>query len=98
MSQNIPDAADIPVGARVTVRVEAGIDPRDHRMKYSHFMGHVVNWDGSILTLDRDPSRDGTRPVQRLELKASQIRVVKPIPERRDFPQKGKPFQSPARG
>lgn len=86
MPQHIPNIPTIPIGARVTVRVEAGIDPQDHRMKYSHFMGHVVRWDGKVLTLDRDPSRDGSRPVQRLHLDAATIHVVKPIPERREFP------------
>jgi len=86
MPQHIPNIPTIPIGARVTVRVEAGIDPRDHRMKYSHFMGHIVQWDGQVLTLDRDPSRDGSRPVQRLTLDATRIRVVKPIPKRREFP------------
>jgi hypothetical protein len=55
-------------------------------MKYSDYLGHVVSWDGSTLHLTRDPSRDGTRPAQDVCLSAEQILVIKPVPERREFP------------
>lgn len=76
----------IPAGARIVVRVKAGIDPLDHRMKYSDYLGHARSWDGATLVLDRDPSRDGSRPGQRVTLEAATIVVIKPVPERRPFP------------
>ena len=73
----------IPAGARIVVRVKAGIDPRDGRMKYNDRIGHVVAWDGATLTLDRDPSRNGSRPAERIAVAAADIAILKPVPERR---------------
>ncbi|MCI1984226.1 MAG: hypothetical protein LKJ47_05600 [Bifidobacteriaceae bacterium] len=76
----------IPSGARIVVRIATGVDPTDGRMKYSDYLGHVESWDGTTLILLRDPSRDGSRPVQRVSLAATDIVALKPIPERREFP------------
>lgn len=73
----------IPAGARIVVRVRAGVDPSDGRMKYNDRLGHVVSWDGSTLVLDRDPARNGTRPAERIEIAAADIAILKPVPERR---------------
>jgi hypothetical protein len=76
----------IPTGARIVVRVKAGVDPHDGRMKYSDYLGHVVSWDGEELRLVRDPSRDGSRPAANVTLARADIVVIKPVPERRLFP------------
>jgi hypothetical protein len=76
----------IPHGARVVVRTKAGVSELDGRMKYSDVLGHVQQWDGRILHILRDPSRDGSRPPQELRIDAEEIVIIKPVPKRRDFP------------
>ncbi|MCI1936390.1 MAG: hypothetical protein LKJ44_03530 [Bifidobacteriaceae bacterium] len=76
----------IPSGVRIVVRTKAGIDPHDGRMKYSDYLGHVRSWDGMTLVLDRDPSRDGSRPAETVRLDSDSIVIIKPVPERKPFP------------
>lgn len=83
----------IPAGARIVVRIKAGIDPIDGRMKYNDRIGHVVSWDGSTLVLDRDAARNGSRPAERIEIAADSIAILKPVPERRPL---GHPLGRPA--
>ncbi|BDR54826.1 hypothetical protein KIMH_09370 [Bombiscardovia apis] len=73
----------MPQGARIVVRVQAGIDQQDGRMKYSDYIGHVKSWNGEILQLTRDPAANGTRPAQEVSIPAASIVSLKPIPERR---------------
>lgn len=74
--------AHIPVGARVVVRVRDGISNSDNRMKYRDYIGHVHYWDGTELDLMRDAAANGSRPQQRVWLRAETIVRIKPIPER----------------
>ncbi|XOQ63747.1 MAG: DUF6725 domain-containing protein [Bifidobacterium crudilactis] len=72
----------IPAGARVVVRVRDGISTSDNRMKYRDYIGHVHYWDGTELDLMRDAAANGSRPQQRVWLRAETIVRIKPIPER----------------
>lgn len=83
-SMRLPET--IPSGVRIVVRTKAGIDPHDGRMKYSDYLGHVRSWDGMTLVLDRDPSRDGSRPAETVRLDSDSIVIIKPVPERKPFP------------
>jgi hypothetical protein len=76
----VPDV--IPSGARVVVRRKLGIGVQDGRMKFSDVIGHVVSWDGKVLIIDRDPTPDGRRAGERIEIDAPTIAALKPIPER----------------
>lgn len=73
----------IPKGARIVVRVIAGLDQYDQRMKFNDYIGHVESWDGTVLVLHRDPSGNGNRPAQMVSIPAESIIRLKPISERR---------------
>lgn len=75
----------IPQGARIVVRVSLGIDAHDHRVKYRDYVGHVQSWDGSTLCMIRDASANASRPEEYVELDASTIVILKPVPERPNF-------------
>ena len=72
----------IPVGVRVSLSIEVGMDAVDHRMKYSHYVGHVLSDDGTTLILSRDAAADGSRPVETIRVPMTKIRALKPVPER----------------
>ena len=61
--------ATIPAGARLVVRIALGQDPEDGRPKFRDYVGHVVDWDGHRLILDREQAAD--------------MVALKPVPERR---------------
>lgn len=73
---------EIPAHARVVVRVSAGVDPSDHRMKYRDYVGHVTSWDGHRLEMTRDAAANGSRPEQRISIDVDTIITLKPVPER----------------
>lgn len=76
----------IPPHTRVVVRtVLPEKDPYTQRSLYSDYIGHVVNWDGKILQLNRDASGNGRRPAEEISIPADIIVRIKPIPERK-FP------------
>ena len=75
--------ATIPAGVRVVVRIALGSDPEDRRFKFRDYVGHVVDWDGQRLILDRDPAANGSRPGERVRLQAEDMVALKPVPERR---------------
>ena len=75
--------ATIPAGARLVVRIALGSDPEDGRPKFRDYVGHVVDWDGQRLILDRDPAANGSRPGERVRLQAEDMVALKPVPERR---------------
>lgn len=72
----------IPAGVRVSLSIEAGMDAVDHRMKYSHYVGHVLSADGTTLILSRDAAADGSRPAETIRVPMTKIRALKPVPER----------------
>ncbi|MBT1175513.1 hypothetical protein JS530_08400 [Bifidobacterium sp. LC6] len=72
----------IPVGARVVVRITDGVDPADGRMKFRDYVGHVTSWDGYTLEMVRDPAANGSRPAQNVTIHQEQIATLKPVPER----------------
>lgn len=80
---------EIPTGARISIRIPAGIDEIDGRMKYSHFVGHVISWDGATLEFERDASRDGARAAQKMTIPADSICALKPVPERKPWNRRG---------
>ena len=75
--------ATIPAGVRVVVRIALGSGPEDGRFKFRDYVGHVVDWDGQRLILDRDPAANGSRPGERVRLQAEDMVALKPVPERR---------------
>ena len=75
--------ATIPAGARLVVRIALGPDPEDGRPKFRDYIGHVVDWNGRRLILDRDPAANGSRPGERVTLQATDMVALKPVPERR---------------
>ena len=83
---NEPDPAGhgslIPAGARIVVRVREGQDQRTGRTTWRDYIGHVVDSTGGLLTLDRDPAANGSRPAQRVSIAFDSIAALKPIPER----------------
>ncbi|WP_101671092.1 DUF6725 family protein [Bifidobacterium anseris] len=72
----------IPAGARVVVRLYAGIDEHTGRMQYRDVVGHVRSWDGTTLELTRDAAANGSRPAQDVSIRPEQIAILKPVPER----------------
>lgn len=62
-----------------------GVDPRTGRMTFRDVIGHVLGWDGRVLAIRRDPSRDGSRPAEAMRIDGETITVLKPVPERRPF-------------
>lgn len=72
----------IPTGIRVVVRRSAGIDEKSGRTILRDAVGHVINWDGSTLTLLRDESANGARPAQIITIEGKSIVRIKPVPER----------------
>jgi hypothetical protein len=76
----------IPVGARVVVRITDGVDQNDGRMKFRDYVGHVVSWDGYTLELVRDAAANGSRPAQNVTIHQEQIATLKPVPERQGKP------------
>ncbi|MBQ5557265.1 MAG: hypothetical protein IIT36_01480 [Aeriscardovia sp.] len=81
----------ISPGIRVSLSIEADVDANDHRMKYSHYVGHVLSNDGTTLTLSRDRAADGSRSAETIHIPLAKIRALKPVPERRtrDFTHHG---------
>lgn len=76
------DSNEIPAGARIVVRTCEGVDPKDQRMKFRDYVGHVRSWDGQTLEMTRDAAANGSRPEQRVSIPADTIVTVKPVPER----------------
>ena len=68
----------IPVGARVVVRITDGTG----RHQYRDYVGHVRAWDGRTLQLTRDAAANGSRPAQDVDISATDIAILKPVPER----------------
>ena len=50
----MPIPNEIPAGARIVVRTCEGVDPKDQRMKFRDYVGHVRSWDGQTLEMTRD--------------------------------------------
>ena len=81
----MPIPNEIPAGARIVVRTCEGVDPKDQRMKFRDYVGHVRSWDGQTLEMTRDAAANGSRPE---ELQAAvnkalkELKAVKPVPER----------------
>ena len=78
----MPIPNEIPAGARIVVRTCEGVDPKDQRMKFRDYVGHVRSWDGQTLEMTRDAAANGSRPEQRVSSPADTIVTVKPVPER----------------
>lgn len=78
----MPIPNEIPAGARIVVRTCEGVDPKDQRMKFRDYVGHVRSWDGQTLEMTRDAAANGSRPEQRVRIPADTIVTVKPVPER----------------
>ena len=72
----------IPAGARVVVRLYAGVDERTGRMQYRDIVGHVRSWDGTTLAMTRDAAANGSRPAQDMDIRGADIAILKPVPER----------------
>ena len=72
----MPIPNEIPAGARIVVRTCEGVDPKDQRMKFRDYVGHVRSWDGQTLEMTRDAAANGSR------IPADTIVTVKPVPER----------------
>ncbi|AEK30607.1 hypothetical protein BALAC2494_00094 [Bifidobacterium animalis subsp. lactis CNCM I-2494] len=72
----------IPVGARVVVRITDGVDEYTGRHQYRDYVGHVRAWDGRTLQLTRDAAANGSRPAQDVDISATDIAILKPVPER----------------
>jgi hypothetical protein len=84
-------------GTRITLSVVDPPDEKTGRQIFHHYVGHVIKWTASsphpqiqeiTLVLQRDSSADGRRPSEILCIPASQIRFLKPVPERKPFPRK----------
>ena len=60
----MPIPNEIPAGARIVVRTCEGVDPKDQRMKFRDYVGHVRSWDGQTLEMTRDAAANGSRPEQ----------------------------------
>ena len=71
----------IPVGARVVVRITDGVDEYTGRHQYRDYVGHVRAWDGRTLQLTRDAAANGSRPAQDVDISATDIAILKPVPE-----------------
>lgn len=78
----MPIPNEIPAGVRIVVRTCEGVDPKDQRMKFRDYVGHVRSWDGQTLEMTRDAAANGSRPEQRVSIPADTIVTVKPVPER----------------
>lgn len=72
----------IPAGARIVVRLYAGVDERTGRQQYRDVVGHVRSWDGTTLEMTRDAAANGSRPAQDVSIDAASIAILKPVPER----------------
>lgn len=76
----------IPAGARIVVRTYIIIEDNNdgtQKIEYHDAIGHVLEWDGIILHLLRDPAANGTRAAEEMFIDANTIYRLKPIPERK---------------
>lgn len=76
----------IPTGARIVVRTYTIIEDNNdgtQKIEYHDAIGHVLEWDGIILHLLRDPAANGTRAAEEMFIDANTIYRLKPIPERK---------------
>jgi hypothetical protein len=84
-------------GTRITLSVADPPDGKTGQQFFHHYVGHVLEWttpsphpriEEVTLVLQRDSSADGHRPSETLRIPASQIRFLKPVPERKPFPRR----------
>ena len=76
----------IPAGARIVVRTYTIIEDNNdgtQKIEYHDAIGHVLEWDGIILHLLRDPAANGTRAAEEMFIDAKTIYRLKPMPERK---------------
>ena len=73
----------IPTGTRIVVRTQDGNDDFTGRPQFRDFVGHVTSWDGTTLRMIRDAAANGSRPECNVEIDASRIVRIKPVPERK---------------
>lgn len=76
----------IPAGTRIVVRTYKIIEENNdetQKIEYHDVIGHVLEWDGAILHLLRDPAANGTRAAEEMFIDAKTIYRLKPMPERK---------------
>ena len=76
----------IPAGSRIVVRTYKIIEDNNdgtQKIEYHDAIGHVLEWDGAMLHLLRDPAANGTRAAEEMFIDASTIARLKPMPERK---------------
>lgn len=76
----------IPAGSRIVVRTYKIIENNNdgtQKIEYHDAIGHVLEWDGVMLHLLRDPAANGTRAAEEMFIDANTIYRLKPIPERK---------------
>ena len=76
----------IPAGTRIVVRTYKIIENNNdgtQKVEYHDAIGHVLEWDGVMLHLLRDPAANGTRAAEEMFIDANTIYRLKPIPERK---------------
>ena len=76
----------IPAGTRIVVRTYKIIEENNdetQKIEYHDVIGHVLEWDGAMLHLLRDPAANGTRAAEEMFIDANTIYRLKPIPERK---------------
>lgn len=88
----------IPTGTRIVVRTQRICenqtceDPTcesnknvtiSPKIEYYDIIAHVLEWDGKILHILRDPAANGSRAAEEMFVDAKSIVRLKPIPERK---------------
>lgn len=76
----------IPAGTRIVVRTYKIIEENNdgtQKIEYHDVIGHVLEWDGAMLHLLRDPAANGTRAAEEMFIDAKTIYCLKPMPERK---------------
>lgn len=76
----------IPAGTRIVVRTYKIIEENNdetQKIEYHDVIGHVLEWDGAMLHLLRDPAANGTRAAEEMFIDAKTIYRLKPMPERK---------------
>lgn len=81
----ITNSYTITPATRISIRIQAGIDPCTNRPRYSHLMGHIMSMKDGVIHFRRDSAANGSHGEEDYILKKEEILALKVIPKRKTF-------------